>query len=274
MLSRPDVSAFYDEFLESRMLRYRLFGSPRLERAARRITAYIKPGDRVLDVGCGIGIITERIARLARDGQVWGVDLSPRNAWYAGRTVRGRNVAFFAADVLSETATIRERTGGRFDVITMVDVIEHIPVAGRAALFATLRELSAGRALLILTYPSPQYQRYLQANQPQELQIIDNIVELPTLLDEAGAAGYSLQHFSLETVRMPNRYVHCVLQTDAGLAAPAVRAPTLGARSAERVRRTVRDAIMLPLRRWRYVTRVMRAEATMSSPRRPTEPPP
>lgn len=50
MVGRDDVRAFYDEFLESRMVQYRLFGNRRIEQAARRIEPYIQHHHRVLDV--------------------------------------------------------------------------------------------------------------------------------------------------------------------------------------------------------------------------------
>lgn len=204
--------------------------------------------------------MTERIAARARAGRVWGIDLSPRNVWYASHTVRKSNVSFFTADVLSDAGQIRERTGAAFDVITMVDVVEHIPEADRPALFAGLRALSAPNALLVLTYPSPQYQRWLHDNRPQELQIIDNVVELPALLAETGAAGYGLRHYSLEDVWMRNQYAHCVLHTDESVAAPARGDATLGREIGQRVQRATRNAFLLPWRRWRFVTRVLKEE--------------
>lgn len=260
MVVRADVRAFYDEFLESRMVQYRLFGNRRIEQAARRIEPYIHQRHRVLDVGCGIGIVTERIGARARGGRVWGIDLSPRNVWYASHTVRKPNVSFFTADVLGDAEQVRGQTGGAFDVITMVDVIEHIPEGDRPGLFAGLRALSAPNAVLVLTYPSPQYQRWLQANRPQELQIIDNVVELPTLLAEAGAAGYGLHHYSLEDVWMRNQYAHCVLRTDQDVAVPARDEPTLGKEIGQRVQRATRNALLVPWRRWRFVTRVLNEE--------------
>jgi len=266
MVARAKVRAFYDEFFESRMVQYRLFGNRRIELAARRIEAYVQPGDRVLDAGCGIGIVTERIGERARGGRVWGIDLGGRNIWYASHTVRKSNVSFFTSDILTDAGEIRERTGGEFNVITLVDVIEHIPETERPGLFVSLRGLSAPGALLILTYPSPQYQRWLQRNRPQELQIIDNIVELPTLLAEAGAAGYSLRHYSLEDVWMRNQYVHCVLQTDDALVAPARPEQSLGIKIGERVQRATRKAFVLPWRRWKFVTRILKEEAREKSP--------
>jgi len=260
MDGRADVRAFYNEFLESRMVQYRLFGNQRIEQAARRIEPYVHENDRVLDVGCGIGIVTERIAARARAGRVWGIDLSPRNVWYASHTVRKSNVSFFAADILDDTAQIAERTGGALDVITMVDVIEHIPDAERPGLFVRLKALAAPNAVLILTYPSPQYQRFLERERPEELQIIDNVIELPALLAEAGAAGFTLRHYSLEDVWMRNQYVHCVLQTNDMLVEPPRPHPTLGREIGRRVQRATRQAIVLPWRRWRFVTRILKEE--------------
>ena len=260
MVGRADVRAFYDEFFESRMVQYRLFGNLRIERAARRIEPYVRDGHRVLDVGCGIGIVTERIAARAHAGRVWGIDLSSRNVWYAAHTVRKSNVSFFTADILSDADHIRERTGGAFDVITMVDVIEHIPTAERPGLFTRLAGLSAPNAMLVLTYPSPQYQRWLHEHRPQELQIIDNVVELPALLAESGAAGYAIRHYSLEDVWMRNQYVHCVLETDAAVGERARPTPTLGRAIGARIQRAVRRAVVVPWRRRRYVTRVLEQE--------------
>jgi ubiquinone/menaquinone biosynthesis C-methylase UbiE len=38
----------------------------------------IRPGDHVLDVGCGTGVTTREAARAAPDGEAFGVDLSGR----------------------------------------------------------------------------------------------------------------------------------------------------------------------------------------------------
>jgi hypothetical protein len=42
--------------------------------------------------------------------------------------------------------------------------------------------------VLLLTYPSPEYQRYLMQERPDELQIVDNVIEIEALFGEASAA--------------------------------------------------------------------------------------
>jgi ubiquinone/menaquinone biosynthesis C-methylase UbiE len=50
-------------------------------RRLRKMTvdqALIKPGDSVLDVGCGTGEVTLLAKTSARDGHVYGIDPAPR----------------------------------------------------------------------------------------------------------------------------------------------------------------------------------------------------
>jgi cyclopropane fatty-acyl-phospholipid synthase-like methyltransferase len=209
------VKSFYDDFLDARMIDYRIRGDNlRLRRATERVLKYVSPHSAVLDVGCGIGIVTEQMANAAPGGRVWGCDISDRNIWYARETVDMPNLTFLVADVLDETAKIRDSIDRQLDVITLIDVIEHIPTEKHTALFETLHALCSDEAVVVLTYPSPQYQRYLKEEEPDELQIIDEVVEFDHLRHAAEQSGFSLRHYSLERVWRKNQYVHCVMQAD------------------------------------------------------------
>src|SRR5437764_1327331 len=53
--------------------------------------ADVKPGQRVLDVGCGTGYFARLLARaVGADGLIVGVDASPEMIEYAHQRVRGR----------------------------------------------------------------------------------------------------------------------------------------------------------------------------------------
>lgn len=67
-----------------------------------RAAAAVRPGDRVLDVGCGTGQSTREAARRAGDGSVLGVDLSLPLLDHARRLTEDeglRNVDYERADV-------------------------------------------------------------------------------------------------------------------------------------------------------------------------------
>jgi SAM-dependent methyltransferase len=105
-------------------------------------------GHRYLDVGCGNGSFTVNLGR--RFDQVYGIDVEPGRVRSFKRKVDGQ------ADRRALLALMSaERTGfptGFFDVITAIEVFEHIPDLERAA--AELARILKPRGFLGLTCPN------------------------------------------------------------------------------------------------------------------------
>ncbi|MFQ6029882.1 MAG: methyltransferase domain-containing protein [Dehalococcoidia bacterium] len=92
----------------------------------------LAPGERVLDLGCGTGVVTRAIAeRVAPDGQAIGVDTSPAllamAREYADAAGTGGLVRFEEGDCRALSYA-----DASFDVVIAATVLAHVPDAERA----------------------------------------------------------------------------------------------------------------------------------------------
>jgi ubiquinone biosynthesis O-methyltransferase len=101
-----------------------------------------------LDVGCGGGILTESLARLPRTGSVVGIDASP--AVLSVATDHARRDPSLRGKLRYLNAPIEDLHAGSFDVVTLMEVVEHVP---RPAEFlsATMAHVKPGGWLALST---------------------------------------------------------------------------------------------------------------------------
>jgi len=243
------IMKYYNEFLSKRMIKYRLERNRRISSIEELVTSYVNDEDLVLDIGCGIGIIVEAIAKKFREAQVIGVDLSPENIWYCKNTISEKNATFFQLSVTEQMDDIKAAAGGAVNLICMVDVIEHIPQEKRRSTLKAITQLAASNAFFILSYPSPNYQRYLRDNEPEELQVIDNELEVADLIEEMNEAGWSLYRLTHEDIWRKDQYIHAVFRRNSReeISEPH-KSPILG----EIIRKSL-DLLRRPYRYFKYV---------------------
>jgi 2-polyprenyl-3-methyl-5-hydroxy-6-metoxy-1,4-benzoquinol methylase len=99
-------------------------------------------GVRVLDVGCGSGLLGARLR--TRRNRVWGVD----SAAAIAQAAAGRLARFMLADITDADAVAELLGEERFEAIVFADVLEHIPDPV-GTLRSYLRFLAPGGAVLV-----------------------------------------------------------------------------------------------------------------------------
>ena len=99
-------------------------------------------GLRLLDIGCGGGLLSEPMARLGAD--VVGADPAARNIPVARLHAEQEGLAI---DYRTTSAEVLAEAGERFDVVLNMEVIEHVP--DPAAFLATSHALLKPGGLLI-----------------------------------------------------------------------------------------------------------------------------
>ncbi|MCA1654405.1 MAG: bifunctional 2-polyprenyl-6-hydroxyphenol methylase/3-demethylubiquinol 3-O-methyltransferase UbiG [Sphingomicrobium sp.] len=101
-------------------------------------------GKNALDVGCGAGLLAEPLARMG--ASVTGIDAAPE------LVAAARDHAAAQALNIDYRAVPVEALEGRYDLVTAMEVVEH--VADPGAFVVTLAERLAPGGLLILSTPN------------------------------------------------------------------------------------------------------------------------
>ena len=117
---------------------------------------FVPPSSTVLDVGCGSGLFLGLLALDGRLGHGTGIDLSAR-AIERARRMTARLPEAMSRSVELVVGGLADLPRDTFDVVTMVDVMHHIPVAERrdAFLLAAKRVRKGGLFLYKDLHPGP-----------------------------------------------------------------------------------------------------------------------
>lgn len=102
-------------------------------------------GKRAVDVGCGAGLLAEPLARMG--AAVTAIDAAPENV-----AVARLHAAKQGLDIDYRAGGVEALRGERFDLVTSMEVIEH--VADPASFVAGLAELLASGGVMILSTPN------------------------------------------------------------------------------------------------------------------------
>ncbi|MCY3603082.1 MAG: methyltransferase domain-containing protein [Chloroflexi bacterium] len=89
----------------------------------------LRPGLRLLDLGCGPGQVTAVLAEAVAPGETWGIDMEPSQVELA-RTVASERGGAHARFEVADAAELPFGDGS-FDVVTCLDLLAYVPDTSR-----------------------------------------------------------------------------------------------------------------------------------------------
>lgn len=175
-MNNEDIADFYDDFSAKQVT---TGANERLISLYKRLLKMgLKATSTVLELGCGVGNFTHLLAQKVNSGNIEAVDLSEKSISIAKSKFKSqKNILFEVADIVRYNPK-----SSNFDFISLMDVVEHIPLDQHDHLFNNIAGICTENTLITINIPNPEYIRYTCENNPETLQVIDQEVHLLPLL--------------------------------------------------------------------------------------------
>jgi trans-aconitate methyltransferase len=195
-----NVKTFYNNFAEKQ----RSIGiNERLLGLCHRLEKHLKKRNKelqILELGCGIGDFSRLILKKFKPSLLEGIDISDKSVAMAAKDLP--QARFSALDI-----TIPFETRQKANVITLMDVLEHVPEDHHSKVFQNIVANSTTDAMLFVNIPNPELIAYEHQHHPDRLQVIDQALDIPQLIQHLDQAGFRLRSLETWTGWIKNDYV-------------------------------------------------------------------
>jgi trans-aconitate 2-methyltransferase len=183
-----EVSEFYDEYVAEQAntgINDRIYGV-----YERLIGLGLNAHSSVLELGCGIGMMTSLLKRKINHGKIHAIDISEASIAYGKKHIATPNITFSTQDIAAFETTLKSP-----DFITLIDVLEHIPLEMHAALFKQISAVMGLNSHFVINLPNPDYIAHDIALEADSLQVIDQPVPFASLIQQLDDAGLELMQY-------------------------------------------------------------------------------
>ena len=183
-----EVTAFYDQYVAEQAntgINDRIYG------VYERMKALgFSNQSSVLELGCGIGMMTSLLKRTVNQGKIHAIDISEASIDYGKTKFGATHITFSTQDI-----TAFETPLNTPDFITLIDVLEHIPLELHASLFKRISQVMGLNSQFVINLPNPDYIAHDIALEADSLQVIDQPVPFASLIQQLDDAGLELMTY-------------------------------------------------------------------------------
>lgn len=186
-------------------------GNSRIERAYQEIkTWFVNNPKDVLEIGCGIGTVANRLAKIYPDTNFKAFDISSKSIEIAKLLFQNQNLNYFFANEINEVVFPQVKF---FDIIYLIDVFEHLQDESRGHLCDFINARLAVDGIVFMSCPTPSHQNWLRNNKPEGLQPVDFDIHLDDLINFGNKIGRRVLYYKEICVWNEGDYLHVVLGT-------------------------------------------------------------
>jgi SAM-dependent methyltransferase len=197
MKTVSEITEYYDNKLP--YFKYDIeYQNPRHNRIKTSLSGIVKRDSKVLELGCGIGVISKFMAQLG--AHVTAVDLSPKVIEYAQANMSHKNIEYVNQDITDMMPATA------YDVIVLADVFEHIPCEKINKLMKVIKTASNEKTVIYLNIPDGRFQSYMKQNHNESLQIVDEVYHIPEILVTFGTIGYTATRIEMYGIDVVYQY--------------------------------------------------------------------
>lgn len=203
--SHTEVSEFYDGYVADQAntgINDRIYGV-----YERLIELGLNDHSSVLELGCGIGMMTSLLKRKISRGKIHAIDISEASIAYGKTHVASPNITFSTQDITAFETTLKSP-----DFITLIDVLEHIPLEMHEALFKRISAVMGLNSRFVINLPNPDYIEHDIALEADSLQVIDQPVPFASLIQQLDDAGLELIQYEKYGIWHHDEYQWFVLR--------------------------------------------------------------
>ena len=147
------------------------------------------PNSDVLEVGCGIGTLTQLLIEYLSVGSLYSCDISSESIALAKKNLKKySNLTLRCQDATDL------RLDRKFDFIIMPDCLEHIPIELHRKMFFNISHMLKENGILYIHIPNPYCLEWYREYRKEQCQIIDQSVYVQDFIKNIDGTGLYLAH--------------------------------------------------------------------------------